>query len=310
MSRDTASPPAEKFDLWPARFSEHLRSERRLSPHTIKAYERDLMALRRFADERGICDWRHIESTTTRAFAAWLHRRGCGGKSIQRALSAVRSFYKYLLREGWVERNPGTGISAPRAPRRLPKVLDADRMGAILDVPATDDPLHHRDRAMLELMYSSGVRLAEVVGLDVRDLNLGERLVEVTGKGAKTRVLPVGEYAVRALECWLGTRQGLAHSGETALFVGQRGARIGARAVQLRVENWARASGLQMKLHPHLLRHSFASHLLESSGDLRAVQELLGHSDISTTQIYTHLDFQHLARVYDAAHPRAKKTHR
>ena len=296
-----------KPDLWAARFVEHLRSERRLSAHTVKAYARDLKALALFAHGRGLKDWRDIDVTACRAFAAWLHRQGSGGRSVQRALSAIRGFYKFLLREGWVERNPATGISAPRSPRRLPKVLDADRMGAVLDVPMTDDPLQHRDRAMLELMYSSGLRLSEIVSLDVLDLDLSECLVQVTGKGAKTRILPVGDCAASSLRDWLKSRPALARSGETAVFVSQRGTRIGARAVQLRVEKWARTSGLKMNLHPHLLRHSFASHLLESSGDLRAVQELLGHSDISTTQIYTHLDFQHLARVYDEAHPRAKK---
>ena len=307
MPSASASDDASKLDLWPARFAESLRTERRLSEHTVSAYERDLRALREFVDERGVRHWRDVEATTVRSFAAWLHRRGQGGKSVQRALSAVRSFYKYLLREGWVERNPGIGISAPRSPRRLPRVLDTDRMSALLDVPATGDVLQSRDRAMLELMYSSGLRLAELVGLDVLDLNLTERLVQVTGKGSKTRVLPVGECAVNALNDWLAARVQLARSGEPALFVGQRGSRLGERAVQLRVERWAKSNGLQSTLHPHLLRHSFASHLLESSGDLRAVQELLGHSDISTTQIYTHLDFQHLARVYDAAHPRARK---
>ena len=278
-----------------------------MSAHTVDAYNRDLDNLERFMTERGVAHWRDLDTPAIRAFAAWLHRRGRHGKTVQRSLSAVRSFYRFLNRERWVDGNPALGVSAPRAPRRLPRVLDVDAVGALLEAPSVPDPLLVRDWAMLELIYSSGLRLAELVGLDVPHLKLHERLVEVTGKGGKSRVLPVGECAAQALERWIEARAGLAATGELALFVGQRGRRLGTRAVQLRLDKWAASHGLGGGLHPHQLRHSFASHVLESSGDLRAVQELLGHADISTTQIYTHLDFQHLARVYDQAHPRAKK---
>lgn len=297
-------------DLWIERFEQHLRAERRLSPHTVKGYRRDLRQLHVFMEDRAITDWRSLDSTAVTQFAAWLHRRGKGGKSIQRALSAARSFFTFLVREGWLSINPASGVSAPRSPRHLPAVLDPDTLAAVLDVPASDDPLMARDLAMMELMYSSGLRLSELVSLNLSALNLADGLVEVTGKGAKTRVLPVGELAIKALRVWIEQRATLARGGEVAVFVGRHGSRLGERAVQIRLQTWARRCGLKSKLHPHLLRHSFASHLLESSGDLRAVQELLGHSDISTTQIYTHLDFQHLAQVYDRAHPRARRRSR
>jgi len=289
---------------WIERFARHIEAERRLSPHTCRGYRRDLDTLVEWADAHGIDGWRALDPGAVRGFAAWRHRRGAGGRSVQRALSAARTFLGYLVREGVIARNPAAGVSAPRAPRRLPQVLDADRVAGVLDAPGAE-PLERRDHAMMELLYSSGLRLAELTGLDLGDVDLGEGLVQVTGKGSKRRIVPVGSAALRALRAWLALRAGLARSDERALFVGRRGRRLGARAVQARLRRWGRARGLAEGLHPHMLRHSFASHLLESSGDLRAVQELLGHADIGTTQVYTHLDFQHLSQVYDRAHPRA-----
>ena len=293
-------------DLWLERFLEHLRSERRLSDHTVRSYRCDLLSLRGYCRENTISDWKALNVVKVRGYAAWLHRNGRTGRSVQRALSATRSFYRYLLREGLVNRNPALAVKAPRSPRKLPRVMDVDGLVSLLDRKA-DGPLPVRDKAMLELMYSSGLRLAELIGLDVRDVNLTDALVEVTGKGSKTRILPLGGMACDAIRAWLTCRAKLARSGESALFVSQRGGRISARSVQQRFNHWARHQGDGKRIHPHMLRHSFASHMLESSGDLRAVQELLGHADISTTQVYTHLDFQHLASVYDKAHPRARK---
>jgi integrase/recombinase XerC len=305
---------------WLARFRRYLKSERRLSAHTDAAYARDLTALVRFCARSGIADWSALDSQHVRTFAAHSHAGGLGARSIQRRLSAVRSFYAFLLREApaaaargrdrrrgpRITGNPAHDVRAPKAPRRLPQTLDADQMARLLQIPA-GDTLSTRDRALMELLYSSGLRLAELVGLDVTSLDLKDRVVRVLGKGSKARIVPVGRFAVQALRGWLKERDALARRGETALFIGRNGERLGARAVQMRVAYWARRQGLGVPVHPHLFRHSFASHLLESSGELRGVQELLGHADISTTQIYTHLDFQHLARIYDATHPRARR---
>jgi integrase/recombinase XerC len=305
---------------WLARFRRYLQSERRLSPHTDESYARDLRALVKFCDRFSIGDWSGLDSQHVRTFAAHSHAAGLGARSIQRRLSAVRSFYAFLLREapaaaaasrsrqrtGRVRGNPAVGVHAPKAARRLPHTLDADQMGRLLEIPV-GDALSARDRALMELLYSSGLRLAELVGLDVTSLDLKDRLVRVLGKGSKARIVPVGRFAAEALRRWLRERVALARRGEAALFVGRRGGRLGPRAVQIRVAWWARRQGLGVPVHPHLFRHSFASHLLESSGELRGVQELLGHADISTTQVYTHLDFQHLARIYDATHPRARR---
>jgi integrase/recombinase XerC len=303
---------------WVARFRRYLSAERRLSPHTDAAYARDLAALVRFCDRQRLADWSALDSQHVRGFAAREHAAGLGPRSIQRRLSALRSFFEFLLREGAGARrsggagglarvlaNPAQGVRAPKAPRRLPQTLDADQMARLLQMPAGGG-LTARDRAIMELLYSSGLRLAELVGLDLASIDLRDRTVQVLGKGRKSRIVPVGRYAVAALKEWLKERAALALTGENALFVGQGGRRLGPRAVQSRVKYWARRQGLNMHVHPHLFRHSFASHLLESSGELRGVQELLPHADIATTQIYTHLDFQHLARIYDATHPRAR----
>lgn len=291
---------------WVERWFTHLRTERRLSPHTSSNYRRDLDSLVAFCDRQGVADWPALDNFHVRTFAAHEHRDGLAPRSIQRRLSAVRSFCGFLIREGVLRANPATETRAPKAAKRLPTTLDTDQMGRLLQLPA-DDALGRRDRAIMELLYSSGLRLAELVGLDVNDVDLRDRTVRVFGKGAKTRIVPVGRFAITALEGWLRDRAGLAKPAETAMFVGQNGRRLGARAVQLRVARASRTQGLNQRVHPHLFRHSFATHLLESSRDLRGVQELLGHADIATTQVYTHLDFQHLARIYDQAHPRAKR---
>jgi len=295
-------PPSEAL----ASFLRELDTQRRLSPHTVAAYRRDLAAFLDFCGREGVDSWAQLDSYHVRRFAAECHRRGSSPRSIARRLSAARTFFGYLLRAGLVTSNPAVHVQAPKASRRLPATLDADQMASLLK-PGADDPLALRDAALLELFYSSGLRLAELVRLDVDDVDLRDRTVRVVGKGAKTRIVPVGRVAVASLQTWLRVRGELAARDEPAMFVSRRGRRLAARSVQARVEEWARRSGAPVRVHPHMLRHSFASHLLESSGDLRAVQELLGHSSISTTQVYTHLDFQHLAHIYDKAHPRARR---
>jgi integrase/recombinase XerC len=295
-----------KAAAWIGRYLAHLRTERRLSPHTEAAYHRDLDALVAYCDGEKITGWKQLDNFHIRTFAAREHRDGLKPRSVQRRLSALRGFFNYLIREGELEANPAADIRAPKGAKRLPKTLDVDQVASLLARKATD-ALSRRDLAMLELLYSSGLRLAELAGLDVTDLDLADRTVRVLGKGSKTRVLPVGKQAVTALRAWLAERQSLAKGGVAALFLGQNGRRLGARAIQQRVGRWAVKSNLNVPVNPHLLRHSFATHLLESSRDLRGVQELLGHADISTTQVYTHLDFAHLARIYDESHPRAKR---
>jgi len=292
---------------WLDAFLHHLQTERRLSANTCRHYRRDLDELQGWCAQAGIDRWSDLDTRQVRQYAAWCHRRGLNGRSIQRRLSALRTFYNYLLREQAVQQNPGLDVRAPRSEKHLPETLNVDTVARLLG-DGGDGTLALRDHAMLELLYSSGLRLAELVSLDAGDVDFGERMVRVTGKGAKTRVIPVGRKAVAALQAWLRVRPQQLAAGETALFTARNGNRLSARAVQQRVRQWARHKAIPGDLHPHTLRHSFASHVLESSGDLRAVQELLGHADISTTQVYTHLDFQHLARVYDAAHPRARRT--
>ena len=278
----------------------YLSHERRSSPHTIDAYRRDLEAFRATVE---IDDWLTVKPHHVRQFLARLHARGRSSSTIGRALSSVRNFYAFLVRRGFTQANPAVGISAPKQRKKLPKTLDIDKTAKLFD----SDPksvLELRDRAMIELFYGSGMRLAELVDLDLRHLDLVNGFATVTGKGNKTRVVPLGSHAVESVRRWLETRRGVRPTDP--LFTGRGTNRISPRTVQVRLKKLSiRNLGTDV-LHPHLLRHSFASHLLESSGDVRAVQELLGHADISTTQIYTHLDFQHLAKVYDAAHPRAK----
>ena len=284
-------------------FLRHLAHERRLSPHTRAAYRRDLAAAGRHFAAEGRSGWAALSAADMQGFAARCHRGGLSGRSIQRRLSALRSLFDFLAREGLVPGNPARSVRAPKAARRLPRALDPDEVSSLLDGAPPEGYEAVRDLAMLELLYSSGLRLGEVQGLSIGDLDLKSGLVSVLGKGSKRRIVPVGGKAREALGRWLAIRRG---GDEPAVFVTRAGRRLGTRSIQERVRRFARRHGID--LHPHMLRHSFASHLLESSGDLRAVQELLGHADIGTTQVYTHLDFQHLAEVYDAAHPRARRS--
>ena len=285
-------------------FLAYLQVERRMSPHTLDAYRRDLAALSAWAEAGQGGDVVRLDGEQLRAFVSAEHRRGLSPKSLQRRLSACRSFYAWVLKHGHIAASPAAKLRAPKAPRKLPQVLDADEAVRLVELP-TDAPLGLRDRALLELFYSSGLRLSELCALRWRDLDLAEGLVNVLGKGGKQRRVPVGTHARRALDQW--RTESHPRDAMAMVFPGRNGAQISARAVQIRIKQLALRQGLFKHVHPHMLRHSFASHILESSGDLRGVQELLGHSDIATTQIYTHLDFQHLAKVYDAAHPRARR---
>ena len=295
---------------WTAKFLSHLKSERQLSPHTLIAYQRDLKTLIEFADAQGLEAPSDITSVHLRALISQGHRRGLSGRSQQRKLSAFRSFFDYVTRESGLENNPAQLVSAPKTGKKLPEVLDPDQMAKLL----TPNPTQWhgvRDKAMIELLYSSGLRLSELTVADKDSISWNDRTILVQGKGRKERLVPVGSHAISAVKQWLSVRDQLPTKGNiidsNALFISERGARISPSGVQARIKAWSRQSGDGVSIHPHMLRHSFASHILESSGDLRSVQELLGHADISTTQIYTHLDFQHLASVYDTAHPRASR---
>ena len=289
-----------------AEFIRHLASEKRHSPRTCDSYQRDLLRLADWLGRSGFVAWQRVTNHDLRRYVATLSREGLSGRSIARHLSAPRRFYQFLLREKLASDNPALDIRAPKSGRRLPRVADVDQLNHLLD-GQPDDPLEVRDLCMFELMYSSGLRLAELASLDLDTVDLRSGEVRVMGKGGKERLLPVGRKAIAAIQAWLPYRAALANDGEAALFVSQRGERLSHRSIQARLSRWGISRGADQKLHPHLLRHSFASHMLESSGDLRAVQELLGHADIATTQVYTHLDFQHLARVYDQSHPRARR---
>jgi integrase/recombinase XerC len=289
------------------RFIDQLLYERRSSPNTAKAYRRDLAKLIEYFDRTGLSNWRDLTAHDIRTYIAARHRSGLGGRSLQRELSAIRSFLQFLVKNQYLDDNPAKYVKAPRSAKKLPKTLDHDQIAGLLNtIPASI--LETRDLAIWELFYSSGLRLAELAGLDVQDVDLDQgSLIVRQGKGAKSRVVPVGRCAIEAISAWLKVRDSLILRDPTALFVSNRGVRLSGRSIESRLTHWSRKHGLREDVHPHMLRHSFASHLLQASGDLRAVQELLGHSNISTTQIYTHLDFDHLAKVYDKAHPRAKK---
>ena len=282
-----------------------LAASRQLSEHSCRAYRQDLEQAMEFLQQRGLDDWTLVQPADVRTWLAQLRRQDYAPASIARMLSSLRGLYRFLLRMGQVQQNPAQGIRAPKGEQRLPRTLDVDRLGQLLDELPAETTTQIRDRAMLELFYSSGLRLAELSGLNLADLDLQAGQVRVTGKGNKERLLPVGGRARTALQGWLEVRSQWAADPQ-ALFVGERGGRIHPSVVRKRLQQ-AGQLGLGQHLHPHMLRHSFASHMLESSQDLRAVQELLGHANISTTQIYTHLDFQHLAQVYDQAHPRARR---
>lgn len=298
-----------------AQYLQHLAAERRLSPHTVAAYQRDLANLSRLTAGKALAE---IEVGDIRDAIVKLRSQGLAAASVARQLSSWRGFYTFACRRLGYLRNPCTGLRPPKAAKTLPDILSPDACSQLLGGrPDDDDALGARDRAMFELFYSSGLRLSELTGLDLDDLNLQTGEAQVTGKGRKTRIVPVGRQALDAVTAWLPQRLvlmsrrngilGEARDASAALFISQRGGRLSPRSVQQRLDRWARQAGLGQHVHPHMLRHAFATHVLQSSGDLRAVQEMLGHASISTTQVYTHLDWQHLAKVYDQAHPRARK---
>ena len=287
------------------RFLRYLGVERQLSPITLTNYQRQLEALIALADDAGLKSWQQCDAAQVRSFAVRSRRAGLGPASLALRLSALRSFFDWMVSQGELAATPAKGIAAQKIPRHLPKNIDVDDVNRLLDIDL-NDPLAVRDRAMLEVMYGAGLRLSELVNLDIQHLDLESGEVWVMGKGSKERRLPIGRNAVAWIEHWLDLR-GLFGGDDDALFLSKLGKRISARNVQKRFAEWGIKQGLNSHVHPHKLRHSFATHMLESSGDLRGVQELLGHANLSTTQIYTHLDFQHLASVYDAAHPRAKR---
>ena len=303
QSRTSESPPAEPAFV--SDFLSHLIRERRLSPHTAAAYARDVRVLLELTQEQESA-LQDLQIHQIRRFVARLHGRGLGGKSLARMLSAWRGLFNYLARDHGFTRNPCVGVRAPKSPKPLPKALSPDEATRLVSFPQ-NDPLAVRDRAMFELLYSSGLRLSELTSLRQADISFGDATVRVIGKGNKTRVIPVGSHALRALRDWLPVRASLPHRNDSALFLNRRGDAISPRTVQSRLRALGIRQDLPGHVHPHMLRHSFASHVLQSSGDLRAVQEMLGHASISTTQVYTHLDFQYLAKVYDQAHPRAKR---
>lgn len=287
-------------------FFQYLKSEKRYSSHTLDNYQRDISYFNEFCHSQSVNDWPSVDSQHIRNFVSQMHRKGLSGKSIQRQLSSLRSLFRFLLKHHKVKQNPVTGVSAPKSPRKLPEVVTPDVLDHLMDIDLTD-PLAVRDKAIMELFYGCGLRLSELVGLDLSSIEWPGQTLIVLGKGRKQRRLPFGEKAVQALRHWIQVRVQFANEAEQAVFVSNRGQRISPSSIQQRLKKWAREKGIEQRIYPHLMRHSFASHILESSHDLRAVQELLGHANLTTTQIYTHLDFQHLARVYDAAHPRAKK---
>ena len=307
-AQQVSAAPANELALASERFLVYLRDVRQLSPHTLSNYSRDLLSLHTWSLEQGKSSPGQLVEADIRQWVSQLHRRGLAGSSIQRSLSAARSFFNYLGREEGRPRNPAASVQAPRKPRKLPKTLDADQVNRFLSYQE-DSVIARRDRAIAELFYSSGLRLTELANINTTDIDTQSQLLTVTGKGNKTRTVPVGGIALEAIQLWLQVRPKVAADVDSAaaLFTSNQGQRISVRSIQARLKLQGRKAGMHQDVHPHMLRHSFASHMLESSGDLRAVQELLGHANISTTQIYTHLDFQHLAKVYDAAHPRAKR---
>ena len=288
-------------------FLTQLTIEKRASQYTVKSYKRDLNCLSNYCESKSISLWTDLKQTDIRSYMASRHRQGLSSTSLQRELSAIRSFFNFLLKNQLTDNNPGQYIKAPKNTRKLPKTLDVDQIKSLLEA-GTNSTIEIRDLAMFELFYSSGIRLSELAQLNLTDIDLTDKSLMVrSGKGGKSRMLPIGSKAVAAINTWLEHRIKSITSTETALFISTRGTRLGQRSIELRLKQWCKKKGIAENIHPHMLRHSFATHLLESSQDLRAVQELLGHSNISTTQIYTHLDFQHLADVYDSAHPRAKR---
>lgn len=291
------------------RFYQYLITEKQYSEHTLKNYRRDIQSFLSYCQLNNITDFAELDSVHIRQFITARHRQGLAGRSLQRLLSALRSLFHFLNKQNLLKTNPAKGVRAPKTGRKLPEVLTANQLDQLLNLQ-DDEILTIRDKAIMELMYGCGLRLSELVSLNINSIDRQQQQLLVTGKGSKQRILPYGGKAKLALAHWLKQRGLLADEQENALFVSQRGTRLKHSSIQQRLKKWAIQQGLDSDLYPHKLRHSFASHILESSGDLRAVQELLGHENLSTTQIYTHLDFQHLAKVYDEAHPRARKSGR
>jgi len=287
-------------------FISMLHIERQLSKNTLVSYRRDIEGFKFYIEKNDIACWSKITEKLVQSYVASRFRNGLTGRSLQRALSSIRMFYEFLITNKNVTTNPAKKIRAPKTVTKLPGFLDVDTTEQLLN-RESNNSLIVRDKAMFELFYSSGLRLSELVAINIIDLDLNESEIRVTGKGNKTRVLPVGKYAIKAITAWLEFRVDFIKDETDALFLNRQGRRISQRSVQLRLKQWAKVQNVDLNVHPHMLRHSFASHMLEGSGDIRAVQELLGHEDISSTQIYTHIDFQHLASVYDKAHPRARK---
>lgn len=282
-----------------------LRIEKQASPHTISNYQRQLNAVCALLAEQQITEWRQVDASVVRWVLSQSHKQGLSAKSIGLRLVALRQFLDFLLKQGELNVNPAIGIKSPKTSKHLPKNIDAEQVGMLLNADS-NDPLDLRDLAMMELMYSSGLRLSELQGLDLGDMDLSAGEARLLGKGNKERIVPIGSKAITALQKWLAVRSEFLPQ-DNAVFLNRRGGRLSHRSIQLAMQKWGKKQGLSSHLHPHKLRHSFATHLLEASQDLRAVQELLGHSSLSTTQIYTHLDFQHLANIYDSAHPRARR---
>ncbi len=286
-------------------FCDYLQQVRQVSPHTLANYRRDLDKFIHYCDSQNLDNISAVNAHHIRQCIAQLHRQGLSGRSIQRLLSALRSWFRFAIKEQWIKQDPSTGISAPKSPKPLPKTMDVDQTADFMSVDHEDDFYGARDSAILETMYSSGLRLAELTSLNIIDIDFSAGTVLARGKGNKQRLLPLGKLAINAIKQWLAQRKLFAEQDEPAVFISKKGQRLKPRSIQARFNRQSLAKG--HPVNPHMLRHSFASHMLESSGDLRAVQELLGHANISTTQVYTHLDFQHLAKVYDNAHPRAQK---
>ena len=289
-----------------ADFLFYMANEKQFSAHTQESYQRDIDKFQHYCVQVNVKDWPQVDAKLVRSALGHLHRQGLASKSLQRWLSSLRRFFRFAITRHLLTYNPAEGITAPKAPKKLPKTLDVDQAGQFVEVQG-DDALARRDRAIVELFYSSGLRLAELASLNIADIDWQDASLRVTGKGNKTRELPIGRMAMTALSEWREERKNLAGDDEPALFVSTRGSRLSHRAIQLRLARLSSHQAMDTPVHPHMLRHSFASHILESSSDLRLVQELLGHANITTTQIYTHLDFQHLASVYDKAHPRAQR---
>ena len=294
------------FDRDYGLFFQFLQSEKQFSPHTLDSYRRDINRFLRFLNDQSVSRWDDIDEQHIRLFVSQVHRQGLGGKSIQRLLSALRRLFRYLLVNHRIRSNPASQVRAPKSSRKLPEVMQPQQIDQLLNTDS-DQPLVVRDHALLELLYACGLRRSELISLNLRDIDWASHCLRVTGKGRKERLCPFGRQAETILKKWLKCRDLLVKDGEQAVFVNNRGGRLSASAIRTRIRKLCEEKGIDQRVYPHLMRHSFASHLLQSSGDLRAVQELLGHAHLKTTQIYTHLDFQQLAETYDAAHPRAQK---